>query len=113
MWENTDQNNPEYGHFLRSVQIPSDPDSLVKKLKRVHFQTRSSTWLNALKATSLSLNSECDGWKVKRNKKMRGDYNGALTRFSGNQLPPFMVKYLKQKQKSPYILLPIGKNKQN
>ena len=119
IFPHSDQNNSEYENILRSVHIPSDPDSLFKKLKRVHFQTRSSLWKNALKATLLSLNIERYGWKVKRNqRKMRGNYNGALIKFIGNQLPPSMVKrnenvlnkkvktknetkYLKQKQKSP------------
>ena len=51
---------------------------------------------------------------------MRGNYNGALVRFRGNQLPPFMANRnetnlkkasLKQKQNSLQIMLPVANNK--
>ena len=63
--------------------LPTDPDLLVKELKRVHLQCY--VWLNALKATLFSLIIDFYRWKVREN------YNGVLMWFNRHQLPTFMA----------------------
>ena len=93
--------------------LSPDPDSFAEELKCVHLQPY--IWFKALKTTLPSQNIECYEWKV------RGNYNGVPMQFSGNQLPPYIANSgetdlkkkgsIKQKQKIPKIMLPVGKNK--